>query len=521
MSFRKMKEFRPWPAVRAALEQSEHLEIVDGQFIKRKLPLTIPLRTQPRAMPERIRSALQKQDPTYSKNMLKPTGFEPNATQGPITPQEHEADKNAFNPQESFTFRMENAVNRYDVRRKMHQETRKVFCKFLIYGGFEGGRQFTGGSSRKQLIKEGVDEDEIDRLTAYYGVTPAVLDGLAWGEHQTDEQKTEITWVVDFEGVAKGFLSNQFMMHWDWYDGENVAVVTNVLSNFYGYLLLHDACPEYDEDLRRAQDVCEVGSREFPRLAIVDQNLPGGFGMACSTLFGGHFAGLHRNIDPSVDWTTHGDNVGLSEHDARLIFLAGVSAYGSPEQRARLRELTPPRRTSSEELGLEVIRIEHVTDAAKELYNNPKLRNTIVRPMGRLICKRWALPRQAPRDLPQWKFDQDKQRETSNATFDFILDDATLKHCYPGLKMEVTINELDMGIKWIDRIGNTFPSFFTWLPNEDIEKYKKPGPPRAWMIRANMKAAGVVDQEQLDRAGEDEEGGDDETVRGGDEDCPD
>nr|POE51852.1 argonaute-binding protein 1 [Quercus suber] len=500
LSFRKMKAFRPWPAVRAALEQSEQLEIIDGQFIKRRFPLTVPLRVQPRAIRERTRKSLAAQDPMNSKNMLKPTGFEPNATQGPITPAEYEADRSAFDPEESLGFRMENAVNRYNARRKMHQETLQVFHKFVNLGGFEGGRQFTGGTTKKQMIKEGLDGDEIERMTAYFGVKTAILEEFIEDEEEKDEAKMESRWVVDFQGVAKGFLSGAFMTYWDWYREDNITLVTNVLRNFYGYLLLHDVCPEYAEDILEAQDVCDIAKEEFPRLAHVDQRLPGAFSTACSTLFRGHFANLHRPVNAESAWGDIGDNIGLSYKDAHLIFMAAMTVYGSPEQRERLGDYKQFQMTSSEEVGLEVVRIERMTEAAREFYDDPKLHNTVIRPMGQLVCKRWKTPNQTPRDLPKWKVDADQQREASGETLEFLMDDEILQHSYPGLKIAAVVNELDVGIRWIDRIDHTFPSFFTWLPNEAVAEYKKPGPPKAWMIKANMKAAGVSDLEHLDAA---------------------
>nr|POE72071.1 argonaute-binding protein 1 [Quercus suber] len=502
LSFNKMKAFRPWTAVRAALEQSKQLEIVNGQFIKRRSPLIVPLRVSPKAMPERTRKGLAVQDPTYSKNMLKPTGFEPSAPQGPITPAEYEGDRRAFDPQESFIFRMENAVNRYNARRKMHQETLQVFHKFVNFGGFEGGRQFTGGTTKKQMVREGLDEDEIERMTAYFGVNAAVRDEFIEDEDETDEEKMESMWVVDFPGVVKAFLSGQFMTYWDWYREENITLVANVLRNFYGYLLLHDVCPEYEPDILQAQDVCDVAREEFPLLAHVDQQLPGSFSIACSTLYRGHFANLHRPTDLDSAWVHSGENMGLSQKDAHLIFMAAMTVYGSSEQREHLKDYEQFKIISSDEVGLEVAKIQRISGAARDFYDNPKLKDTIIRPMGKLVCKRWRIPDHAPRDLPKWKVDLDREVEKSGEMLEFLMDDEILKHCYPGFKIAAIVNRLDSGITWIDRVDHTFPSFFTWLPNEMVADYKNPGPPKAWMVAANMRAAGISDAEPSDIAGQ-------------------
>lgn len=86
--------------------------------------------------------------------------------------------------------RIETAIQRYRTRRKFHQETAKVFNKFMNYGGIESGPRMFGGSDNKDLAEH--DAAEIAALTAMHFVAEDVF--------------TSDRWEVDFEGVAKGFL---------------------------------------------------------------------------------------------------------------------------------------------------------------------------------------------------------------------------------------------------------------------------------------------------------------------------
>lgn len=95
---------------------------------------------------------------------------------------------------------------------------------------------------------EDYTKKEIAELTSYYGVSEQVMDGL-----NNEYSEKEATWIVDFEGVAKAFFSSEFLNYFDWYDEDQVKTATNVLRNFYNYLLLHDVCPEYKKDLLAAR----------------------------------------------------------------------------------------------------------------------------------------------------------------------------------------------------------------------------------------------------------------------------
>jgi hypothetical protein len=58
----------------------------------------------------------------------------------------------------------------------------------------------------------------------------------------------------------------------------------------------------------------------------------------------------------------------------------------------------------------------------------------------------------------------------------FWLEDSTLQYFFVGMKLEVTVSELSIGIKFFDRVMGIYCSFYTALPNEKvIEFWKEPG----------------------------------------------
>lgn len=58
----------------------------------------------------------------------------------------------------------------------------------------------------------------------------------------------------------------------------------------------------------------------------------------------------------------------------------------------------------------------------------------------------------------------------------FWMEDTILQHLYVGLRVEVAVKELNIGVKFFDRVLGLYCSYYTTLPNEKvIEFWKEPG----------------------------------------------
>ncbi|KAF2772763.1 hypothetical protein EJ03DRAFT_266188 [Teratosphaeria nubilosa] len=500
MSFRKMKPFRPKTAVREALRQSKFVEITrDNQHVKRRYPLMVPISVKPELNVARVKKA-ENLAKGLTKKMLEPTGFEINATQGPISPEQHRQDCDRYSTDLSFPDRLENLVNDFNNRRKMHQDTRAIFEKFVISGGLEcNTRAFQGGASKKDMKKQGLDKEEIAMLTAYYGVSEEVKEAL-WAADDGDLDKA--LWEVDFETVAKAFLSSEFMECFDWHNTAQIRTACLVLYNFYQYAIYHSAFPDHDADIGAAQAACILAENELPKLAFVDQALPGDFNAACSTLMRGYYADVHRSAasaGPGLDddWTKVGYNMGLSMEQATTIFKLGIAAYGTEQQylqaAAALNDGGNAITTVSEEqLGLEIVRVELPTQDVTSFYSEARDRffedgKRYVLSMGKLVCKRWELPFAPQSDLPPHVVEARKAAAAVNSEIQFLVEEETLKRCVPGMKLDAVVKELSLGIKWIDRVEKVYPTFFIALLNDRVREWHEPGPPKPCMMRQNMQ----------------------------------
>ncbi|RMY86871.1 hypothetical protein D0862_10826 [Hortaea werneckii] len=522
LSFKKMKQCRPKAAVREVLKSSSLVEVVDSNHIKRRYPLNTPLLVVPKVDEARARREIMlAANPHLTKNMLKSTGFEPDATEPPLT----DAERSLYDPSFDFIDRIQTAVKYFASKRKMHQDLLQVFEKFLFFGGFISNAQtFQSGMSKEELKKqEGLTEAQAKELLEYYLVSDAVVTSIS---SCYEDQKKVAEFVVDFEAVAKGFLSSEFMASFDYYDEKMVQKGTQVLRSFYNYLLLHRVCPEYDEQLRAACSICDVAETELNKLAVADKCLPGAFNAACSTLFKGSYVGLHRDAfsaapdDEDGGWIMQGDNIGLSRKDAKMIFSAGIAAYGTDEQYEKAEVLLKNdvehvECVTHEGIGLAVTSIELPDKKALELYERLNSTETdsyqiaCIQPMGRLICKPWDVPIAAPTDL----LEQAKAKTSCGETSEFLIEQEVLPFCFEGMKIDCTVKQLDCGIKWIDTIDSLFPSFYTWLPNESVcgkGAWKEPGPPKEWMLRQTQRSGkpgnGAVVPAQMDAQGADAAG---------------
>ena len=509
LSFRKMRSYKPKSAVVEALRQSTLLEITaDGKYIKRKSPLTIKPTVTPKLNDDEAeierREDFLAANPHLTKNMLKATGFERNYKEPSLTPDELTKQKELYDPEEHPIYeRIETAIQRWRAKRKLHSATLKVFEKWMIYGGIESGqRQFTGGLTQEEL--EDMDASDIAKQTANNFVAEEVKDAVDDFAYDPTE---EPTWAVDFEGTAKGFLSSELTSLFEDDTDESIKTTCTVMRNFFTYLLHHDVCPEYKEDIASARNMVDQAEPELLALKKAGHLLPGDFNTACSTLH----AGTYTKLGVVGSWDSaplegQPSGTGWSEDDTRVILMTGLAAYGTVEQLDKADEAISSgfKVVREEALGLEVNAIQHWNEDPdiKAMFEDTSLHNTVARPMGKMSCVRWHVPHAPKYDLPA----DVVQAMSSDTKIDFIIDQNTLQHCTVGMKLEAIVKELDIGVKWIDLVEATYPSFYSFWPNERIKDWKEPGPPKVWMKRQKHKEDEMDDEDkQLVKAEDDDD----------------
>jgi hypothetical protein len=272
---------------------------------------------------------------------------------------------------------------------------------------------------------------------------------------------------------------------------KDIDLATRIMMNFYNYLLHHNICPEYKDQILAACDVCLLARTELPIIQALDAALPGPFGNACSFIFGGEYAQLYSDTDSWASKVTEGK--GMRFETARVIFTTAVGALGS---NAMFEAIDPQhlvtnpsdnfnswfpgiRCTTVMETGLEVIKIHPPTSTTLEFYKNAQCKfaesKLYLEPLGKLTCKPWTPVDFAGSDLPS--DDVDVNALDVAATYDLWLEGTILDQCVEGLKFDCTLRRLEWAdgngvdsMWYLDSVDRVFCSFYTVLLNELMDK---------------------------------------------------
>ena len=93
---------------------------------------------------------------------------------------------------------MQTCIQRYRARRKLDETKANIFNKYLILGGIETtNKAFTGGA---------LDAETLASATAEEIAAIQATDFIRPGSKKYYDPAESDKWVVDWEGVCKGFL---------------------------------------------------------------------------------------------------------------------------------------------------------------------------------------------------------------------------------------------------------------------------------------------------------------------------
>lgn len=140
------------------------------------------------------------------------------------------------------------------------------------------------------------------------------------------------------------------------------------------YLLHHDVCPEYQDQIEDSKILCDRGERELWSVAQNTTDLPGEFNTACSELYGGIYQGLGADTLP---WLTEEEasqlplSQNMSSALANQVFKMGVVANASAEQFEKYElqsKANSIRVTASANVSMEVVAAIPSTADVQGLY---------------------------------------------------------------------------------------------------------------------------------------------------------
>ncbi|KAG8410038.1 hypothetical protein J3458_019109 [Metarhizium acridum] len=230
-----------------------------------------------------------------------------------------------------------------------------------------------------------------------------------------------------------------------------------LVENFLRYVLLHEVCPEYKDNIESALQVCNQARQEWPALNKLTADLPGCFNLAATELFSSAAVG---------DWSflSFSRPAGF---DPKTVFLAVCALC---DEAFTLDQFYQDRVEASKECTytLEVTSVERPSSLTLDKFAALLIEGSDydIEPVGKVFFKpaiiedEWETPSMhiPPQDANIWVY----------------LEYSLLANVVPKMKMDITLVELNTGIRFIKTIRRIVPSFYTFLPQQMMRHYKQP-----------------------------------------------
>lgn len=261
-------------------------------------------------------------------------------------------------------------------------------------------------------------------------------------------------------------------------------MAVDVVTNFLNYILHHDVCPEYTDNIMKAREICACAVDQITRGIRVIQGSPSEFSRACHVLFDVGDNSFFE-FDAAAD--------GMSKEHAQRVFFASVAAHDALYAKVNGNKTEDIKVVDQVTQTFEV---EQVTLPGEEQINgylgvkDEKGVSGNIKPCGWVTLK--------PVDLVSgWdKGDSTGPARGIDPQETFVLDTNVLEHLTPGMKIKVVVSVLNIGVKFIKDVHDVRPKYYTFLPQELMLRYKEPVP--------NDRPAPTTENPELDEGGEGE-----------------
>lgn len=255
---------------------------------------------------------------------------------------------------------------------------------------------------------------------------------------------------------------------------KQIQSYTAIIRNFLNYLLHHDVCPEYEDQIHAARSTCNLAEKELWACKQGSLWLPGDFNTACSTLFGGYYTNMYIGDQA---WARDLDIYkGMSTDAAKRIFKAGLAAQATDEVINAFTAKTKEQNlavVSTIATGLEITHLVKADDDVLEMYAAQK---PALKPLGRMKARTWYNPTLPKEDLTAEEEIAAAAAPPKITEYEVWVEDEVLEKCFVGMKFDATVRELNFGVSYFDTVIGVYCSFYSVLPNERMIGWREPGP---------------------------------------------
>ncbi|KAL5341636.1 Argonaute complex, subunit Arb1 [Aspergillus crustosus] len=420
----------------------------------------------------------RSQRPKSKKGRGKPTGFEEYYVDAPITVEEYESEQSLYHESRPIIHRIEDALLRFYKARRIETDRYEIFTGYLIFGGINVGPNMFAGTDNRDL-KE-MDKDEILQ---------------ARGRTSVNKDFAHLT--IDFNAVVTGFLTSRFPFYYNPYNEEMIKLATVTIRSFLSYLLYHDVCPEYKDNIDEARKTCDLVGKELWKNQQLMASGPGDFNIACSTLFGGFNHDLY--VENNQWKNTKADRVQMTKDIAQKVVRFGLAAAGSDDLILSYLETVKNGASKVKKLedihGFEVSGLQFLTSSQREIYQTeaPDLN-----PVGILYGTTYLDPGESDYDLSPTEREEWAKRGRHTTELRFFLEENLLELCYLGMKIISPIWELSCGFHYFEDTVKVYSSIYSPLANELMIGWKKP---RAFSVKSEEDGENENEENEGNHAG--------------------
>lgn len=258
---------------------------------------------------------------------------------------------------------------------------------------------------------------------------------------------------------------------------EDIKLYSSVIRNFLNYVLAHNVCSEYNDDVIAAREICNKAEKELWACQLFRWEFPGDFNMAASALYGGYYQGIHvstqiwEHEDPENEkWLKL--SPGMSVEKAERIFRTAIALDGTDDMFASV-DTGKVHVVKTETRYVEVVKIVRASPESVQGYAAVKDASGTagkIKALGQLVVKPWIRP-----GTGEYEDDTYSNTATPETETTLWLEDETLQSIFLGMKVEMTLHELNIGVTYFDTLGGPYCSFYLAMENEKMVDWKEPG----------------------------------------------
>ncbi|CAG8487188.1 8955_t:CDS:2 [Diversispora eburnea] len=346
-------------------------------------------------------------------------------------PREEDEDK-LYDPSRPITHRIETAIQKYKKNRKFSSTRNQVFSSYLRFGGVSTGQRAFQGQDGIDNADADADEITIRRATDFI---------------ELDEEEVE----VDFTYIAEVYLSSYLIDKSGYVQIEQFREGPQVVMSFLNYLIQHEVCPEYLDDMKKALEIAKRAKNELPNCKYLAQLAPGQFNKACSLLYGGE---LHSLFDDPWDGEESvAKLIGISPAESEKI---AISVFGD-----KALELKQLRKKSLISFEVEILDIEPIQESNTSEIDT-KTSNTEDSKTDNI--KKNEISPQNLRKMTVRPHKNEKEEP-----FFIHLSPDVANYPMPGMLVTADFYQLSNDWWYWDRVTNVYPSYYTPVEESDYE----------------------------------------------------